>query len=83
MVVMSEIFYPGWRAAVDGVPVPLLRADYALRAVCVPPGEHVITLSFRPGSLWIGAGMTLACLLLVAWSAWRERKIDLATRYVL
>lgn len=83
IVVMSEVFYPGWRATMDGRPVPLLRADYALRAVCVPPGEHVITLSFVPASLWVGAGITLVCLLLVGWAVWRERKVNLATRCVL
>jgi hypothetical protein len=72
VLVMGEVFYPGWQARLDGQPVPLLRADYALRAVCVPAGEHRITLKFAPSSLRIGAGITLFFLLLVGWAVWNE-----------
>jgi hypothetical protein len=72
VLVLSEIYYPGWRATVDGEPVPILQADYVLRAVCVPAGEHQVTLSFSPASLKVGAGITLLCLLLVGWAALRR-----------
>jgi hypothetical protein len=72
ILVLSEVFYPGWRAAVDGKPVPILRADYLLRAVCVPAGAHQVTLTFTPPSLRIGAAITLLSLLLVVWAGWRE-----------
>jgi hypothetical protein len=71
VLVLSEVFYPGWRAALDGESVPLLRANYTLRAVCVPAGEHRVTFSFTPASLRLGAGITLLCLLLVGWTGWR------------
>jgi hypothetical protein len=72
VLVLSEVFYPGWRATVDGEPVPLLRADYVLRAVCVPAGEHRVSLSFAPSSLKVGAGITLFCLFLVGWAVLRS-----------
>ena len=55
LLVLSETHYPGWRAAVDGQAAPLFRADYVLRAVPVPAGEHTVTLAFRPPSFTIGA----------------------------
>ncbi len=72
ILLMSETFFPGWRAELDGEPISLVRADYALRAVCVPAGEHRITLVYAPVSLRIGAGITLLCLLLVGWAGWKE-----------
>ena len=65
LLVLSEIYYPGWRAAVDGVPTPILRADVALRAVAVRAGEHRVEMVFDPWSVKIGIGITLATLLLV------------------
>jgi uncharacterized membrane protein YfhO len=72
LLVLSENFYPGWRATVDGKPVPLLRANYVLRAVCVPAGAHRVTFSFVPASLRIGAGLTLLSLILVGWAGLRQ-----------
>ncbi len=71
ILALSEIAYPGWQAEVDGEPAPVLRADVALRAVCVPAGAHRVVLSFRPLSLRVGAVSTLFSLLLVAWAGWR------------
>ena len=44
ILVMSEIYYPDWHAAVDGKEAPLLRADYCLRAVALGAGDHEIRL---------------------------------------
>ncbi len=40
LLVLSEVYYPSWKATVDGKPAPVLRADYALRAIPVPAGKH-------------------------------------------
>ncbi|HDQ74055.1 MAG TPA: hypothetical protein ENN19_18455 [Chloroflexi bacterium] len=66
LLVFSEVDYPGWRATVDGVSTPLVRVDYVLRALCVPPGEHRVTMVYDPPSLKIGAAVTGLTLLLVA-----------------
>jgi hypothetical protein len=47
-VVVSDTFAPGWRATLDGKPAPLLRADFAFRAVAVPPGEHDVAMEYDP-----------------------------------
>jgi hypothetical protein len=77
VLVLSQVFYPGWRAELNGEPVQLLQADYVLQGLCVPAGQHNVTLSFAPGSLRVGAGITLLSLLLVAWAGfalWRARR---------
>ena len=48
LLVLSEIWYPeGWTATVDGVEVPLVRANYILRALPIDAGDHEVILSFE------------------------------------
>lgn len=48
VLVVGENFYPGWRAEVDGEETRILRADGFMRAVEVPAGRHVVSMSYRP-----------------------------------
>jgi hypothetical protein len=50
-VVVLETFAPGWTATVDRKPAEILRANVIFRAVAVPEGEHVVTLTYRPPSV--------------------------------
>lgn len=53
--VFSEIYYPyGWKSYIDCEPSEHFRADYVLRAMTVPAGEHEIVFEFRPDSLYKG-----------------------------
>lgn len=65
LLILSEVDYPGWQAAVDGQSAPILRADYTLRAVPVPAGEHTVELIFRPFSFTIGAILTVLSILVI------------------
>ena len=67
LVVVSELHHPGWRAAVDGQPAPVLRIDHAVMGVRVPAGRHEVTLHFEPRSLALGAGVSSLALLLTLW----------------
>jgi hypothetical protein len=74
LLVFSEVHYPGWRAEVDGEPAPLVRADYVLRAVCVPAGEHRVVLVYDPPLLKIGLAITgMALLLVFGVAVWQFR----------
>lgn len=62
------LFGSGWRATVDGVAAPIRRADYALQAIAVPPGEHVVRLWYAAPAVWAGvalAGLSLLATLLL------------------
>jgi hypothetical protein len=63
-LVVSEAFDPGWRASVDGAPARVLRADHALLAVELEPGDHDVALEYRPGAWRLG--LALAALSLAA-----------------
>ena len=65
-LVLSEIYYPGWLATIDGGPANLYQADYILRAVPVPAGQHRIILTFMPRSFVIGLLVSLASLMILA-----------------
>jgi hypothetical protein len=62
---LSDTYYPGWQAEIDGVPATIFKADVAFRAVSVPPGGHVVKFVFAPKLLRLsvygaGAGLLIA-----------------------
>ena len=60
-VVFSEIYYAdGWNAYLDGNKVPYLRANYVLRAMPVPAGNHKIEFRFEPTEYAVGNAVSLA-----------------------
>jgi hypothetical protein len=66
-LVLHDVWYPGWKAYVDGENKTVLRADYLFRAVEVPKGEHEVKFVYRPISLYAGSILSLVslCMLLV------------------
>ena len=65
LLIFSEVDYPGWRASVDGVPVPIVRADYLLRALCVPSGDHYVELTYDPPLVKVGMAISGAALVAI------------------
>ena len=63
LLVVSEVFYPGWYASVDGRPAPIYRVDGILRGVVVPDGASTVTFEYRPISVRVGAAFSLVALL--------------------
>lgn len=74
LLVLSDVYYPGWRATIDGQTTPIYRANHLFRAVFVPPGAETVVFQFRPQSytqgLWLsGAGVVLLMGLLgIGWA---------------
>lgn len=82
LAVFSEIYYqPGWNATIDGQPVSHFRADWILRAMRIPAGEHQVVFEFRPQgyitAAYISSISSSLILLLVigavAYSLWKTR----------
>lgn len=61
-VVLTDSWYPGWIARVNGVETPIERADYIYRAVRVSAGTHRVEFEYRPVSLYVGAALSLIAL---------------------
>lgn len=60
---LSDQYYPGWVASVDGTPTPILRANYVFRVVRVPAGDSKVVFRYRPRSLYLGASVSGITLL--------------------
>ncbi len=65
-VVFSELHYPGWRAYVDDRPAPLVRANLALMAVPVLPGDHVVEIRFLAPRVHQGLAASILSVLVLA-----------------
>jgi hypothetical protein len=76
-LVLSEVYYPGWRASLDGQETEVLRANYAFRALYLPAGDHQVRLVFAPLSWRVGLVLSLASMiglfLLGVWRALRGK----------
>ncbi|NQT95354.1 MAG: YfhO family protein, partial [Candidatus Omnitrophica bacterium] len=62
---LSDTYYPGWKAYVDGKEEKIYRANYFLRAVRVPQGEHIVKFVYDPLSFKAGAAISLITLLIL------------------
>ncbi len=66
LIVFSEIYYPaGWKCYIDGNEKPYMRANYVLRAMTAPAGDHEITFTFSPESYKTGNKVSLASSVLL------------------
>lgn len=66
IVVFSEIYYPyGWKAWIDGEKADIFRANYTLRALNVPAGQHNIHFEFDPDSVRKGDSIAMVCTIVM------------------
>jgi hypothetical protein len=63
MLFLNEIFYPGWKAAIDGLTRPIHRVNYYFRGVWVPPGLHEVEYRYEPETVRIGTMVSFSALL--------------------
>jgi uncharacterized membrane protein YfhO len=73
MVILTDAWFPGWRASVDGRAAPIDEVYGAVRGVTVDAGNHLIEMRYRPVSVILGGGMTLFAAALAIWARRRER----------
>lgn len=74
LLVVSQPFYPGWRAEVDGAPVPVLRADYLLQGIPIKAGSHRVELRYHlsPVPAFLSLALLIVCLVALALSQRRR-----------
>jgi uncharacterized membrane protein YfhO len=75
MLVLSEMYSPGWHAYIDGKETPVYAADAVLRSIHIPAGEHQVEFRYEPASLRFGIIISvvtgLAILAIFALFSWR------------
>jgi hypothetical protein len=76
VLVMSDMYYPGWEATIDGVPVPVFRVNCTMRGVVVSEGEHQVRYEFRPSSVRYGAMLSALGIALFSAGLILTRKVQ-------
>jgi hypothetical protein len=73
-VVISQVWFPGWEARIDGQATKVYRADYVFMAVEVPAGQHQIWIEYKPFSFRIGALLSILMLvgMVIVWFYYRK-----------
>ena len=75
MVILADAYYPGWYATVDGKSTPTYEVDFTFRGVVVPKGTHEVAFHYRPWSVYLGALLTFAGVMLtVVIARWERRR---------
>lgn len=64
LLLVNDAYYPGWKAYIDGQETKIYRADFNLRAIIVPKGEHEIKFIYAPKSFFIGGVVSLVSFVL-------------------
>jgi len=80
MVILTDTWFPGWRATVDGKPAEIYPAYGGVRGVVVDGGEHVIEMRYLPWTVILGALLTALAAGLVGMAAWRSSAISIQRR---
>ena len=77
-LLLTDMAAPGWTAEMDGQPAEIVTANYAFRAVLVPPGQHDVRFTYRPPGWIVGLALSLFTWLLVGaffiWQ-WRQNRL--------
>ena len=62
LVVLADVYYPGWRLTIDGRPAPIYRANRLMRGAAVTSGKHRLVYTYHPRSFRVGTWTTTAGL---------------------
>jgi hypothetical protein len=77
LVILADVFYPGWKLTVDGEPQEVVRANRMMRGALVPSGTHKIVYTYEPESFYLGGRVTcvaLATVTLLTFAGVRQRR---------
>jgi len=60
LVILADVYYPGWKLTIDGKEAPIYRANRMMRGAAVPSGRHRVVYFYEPRSFRVGGRITLA-----------------------
>ncbi len=66
LLVLSQIYYPGWQSEIDDQPTGVLQVNAIQQGILVPPGKHTVQLTFWPNTFWLGVIISGIGLLICA-----------------
>lgn len=76
LLVLSEVWYPGWRALINGTEIPIQRVADTLRGIYLDSGHYTVEFRYAPWTIWAGlsisASMALALLAYAVYQRWRQ-----------
>ena len=78
-LIITDLAWPGWVATIDGSHVPIQTVEGVFRGIEIPQGKHILTLQYRPWSLWLGSLLSLLALVgivLVSVDLMRRGRVD-------
>ncbi len=75
LLVLTDNYYPGWKAYVDNKETKIYRANYTFRAIEIPKGDHQVVFKYQPQSLIIGAAVSFISLIILLLLFIRRLKI--------
>ena len=70
LLFLSDTYYPGWRALIDGKETKIYRANYAFRSVFVPKGVHAVVFEYRPSSFSTGIKVSIISVIVLLGGAY-------------
>lgn len=79
LLFLSDSFYPGWKAYVDGMEKEIYRANYMFRAIVMEPGDHKVRFVYDPLSFKLGLAITLLTIVVCAIYFFKFRRITVRT----
>jgi uncharacterized membrane protein YfhO len=79
LLVLSDLYYPGWQARVNGKEEPVIRVFGLLRGVLVGKGRSEVVFLYRPNSFYAGALISLTALIVLFIFAFIKRRKGLRT----
>ncbi len=65
LTVLRQNFYPGWRAWIDNIETPIIRANFSFQAIAVPAGHHDVMLKYQPSNFKILVSIAILALLII------------------
>ncbi len=78
LLFISDAYYPGWKAFLDGVETKIYKADFAFRVIVIPKGEHIVKMVYEPKSFYDGLKISLATFVIsfiigITIKQWRKK----------